>query len=133
MALDDSEFAQLHPLEGGETELAREAHAAAADRGRILGRPRILHLGIEASALRTTHGPPPLCLLINREALDQRLDLVAHRSLGERILLDMLLRQYIEHLDDHVDDLAEFCDTEAARGTGGGAGPPRPRHPRAPW
>src|SRR6185312_282371 len=51
VALDHGEFAYLHALEGGEAEIAREADAAAPDRGRILGRPRILHLRVEALAL----------------------------------------------------------------------------------
>src|SRR5262245_42974166 len=57
VAFNHGELAQLHALEGGEAELARQADAAAADRGRILGRPRVFHLGIEAPALRTAHGP----------------------------------------------------------------------------
>src|SRR5579864_6565579 len=58
VALDDNQLAQLHALEGGEAEIAGEANAAAADHRGILGRPRILHLGIEASATRTTHSCP---------------------------------------------------------------------------
>src|SRR5947209_284222 len=48
--------------------------------------------------------PPPLpysSALINREARHQRLDLVAHDRLDQRILRHALLRQNIEHLDDH--------------------------------
>src|ERR1700761_8923638 len=58
VALDHGELAQLHALEGGEAEIAGEADAAAADDRRILRRPRILDLGIEASAARTAHVLP---------------------------------------------------------------------------
>src|SRR5436305_11374743 len=75
--------------------------------------------------------PRPFCsALVNREPLYQRLHLVAHRSFGERILLDMLLRQHVEHLDDHVADLAEFRDAEAAGGTGRRAEPHARGHHR---
>ena len=57
VALDHRQLAQLHPLEGGEAEIAGQADAAAADDRRILRRPRILHLGIEAVAARTAHLP----------------------------------------------------------------------------
>src|SRR6202043_178990 len=43
VALDDRELAQLHPLEGGETEIAGDAHPPPADHGRIFGRTRVLH------------------------------------------------------------------------------------------
>src|SRR6185437_16155521 len=55
--------------------------------------------------------------LINREALEQRADLVAHLALDQRVLFRMLLRQHVEHLGDHVADLLEFGDAEAARRT----------------
>src|SRR3954452_10776957 len=54
--------------------------------------------------------PPPPPLLVNREARHQRLHLVAHRRLDQRVLLDALLRQHVQHFDDHVADLAEFRD-----------------------
>src|SRR4051795_1226497 len=60
----------------------------------------------------------PFVLLIDRKALHQRLHLVAHGSFDERVLLDALLRQHVEHLDDHVANLAEFSDAKAARGAG---------------
>src|SRR5690606_15362595 len=41
-ALDHRDLAQLHPLERGEAPAAALALAAAADRGVVLGRPRIL-------------------------------------------------------------------------------------------
>ena len=56
VALDHRQFAQLHALEGGEAPAAIRADAAAADRGVVLGRPRILHLRVEAAAIGTAHG-----------------------------------------------------------------------------
>src|SRR6185437_5368449 len=56
--LDDRQLAQLHPLEGREAGGAVRAEAAPADRGAIVGRPRILHLGIVEPAKRTAHSPP---------------------------------------------------------------------------
>src|SRR5262245_44692259 len=61
VALDDHQLTQLHALECGKAEIAGQAHAAAADDGGILGRPRVLDLGIEAAAIRTAHGRPLLC------------------------------------------------------------------------
>ncbi len=55
VALDHGQLAQLHALEGGEAEIAGQADAAAADHRQILGRPRVLHLRVEASATRATH------------------------------------------------------------------------------
>src|SRR5262249_49369381 len=62
VALDDSELAQLHALEGGEPEVAAQAHAAPADDGGILGRPRILHLGVETAAIGTAQWTSPTLL-----------------------------------------------------------------------
>src|SRR5262249_59606124 len=62
VALDDGQLAQLHPLEGGKAEIAGEAKPPPANRSRVLGRPRVLDLRIEASATRTAHRaptPPP--------------------------------------------------------------------------
>ena len=129
VALDHREFAQLHALEGGEAEIAGQADAAAADRGGILGRPRVLHLGIEAAAARTAHGLSPvpdlraIRLLIDRKTREQPLDLLAHRGFDQRILFGLLLRQHIEHFGDHLADLAEFGDPEAARRAGRRAEP----------
>src|SRR5262249_22682128 len=55
VALDHGQFAQLHALEGGETEIAGETHAPTADDRGVLGRPRVLDLGVEAGAVRTAH------------------------------------------------------------------------------
>src|SRR5688500_17500315 len=59
VTLDHGQFAQLHAFEGREAEIAGQAHSPPPDRRRILRRPRILHLGVEAVALWTTHGPRP--------------------------------------------------------------------------
>src|SRR5579872_1453298 len=59
VALDDHQLAQLHALEGGEAEIARQADAAAADDRGVLGRPGILHLGVEAVAVRAAHVRAP--------------------------------------------------------------------------
>ena len=40
VALDHGQFAQLHPLEGREAEIAGDAHPPPPDHGRILGRTR---------------------------------------------------------------------------------------------
>src|SRR3979411_480 len=58
-ALDHHKLAARHPPQGGEAEAASEAQAAPADRGRILGRTRVLHLGIETIAARTAHARLP--------------------------------------------------------------------------
>src|SRR4051794_6138222 len=65
----------------------------------------------------------PCILLINREARDQRLHLLANGRLDHRILIAALLRQYVEHLDDHVANLAEFREAEAPRRAGRRAEP----------
>src|SRR3979409_749603 len=59
VALDHPDLAELHALTGGEAEAASKAQAAPADRGRILGRTRVLHLGIETIAARTAHARLP--------------------------------------------------------------------------
>src|SRR3954462_15783599 len=60
----------------------------------------------------------PCILLINREARDQRLHLLANGRLDHRVLVAALLRQHVQHFDNHVTDLAEFGDAEAARRAG---------------
>src|SRR6185312_11166134 len=52
--------------------------------------------------------------VVDRKAADERLDLLAHRGLDQRILLGTLLGEHIEHLDDQVAHLAEFGNAEAA-------------------
>src|SRR3569832_2841222 len=58
--------------------------------------------------------PYPACnaSLINRKALQQRADLVANLRLDQRVLVRVLLRQDVAHLDDPVADLLEFGDAE---------------------
>src|SRR5829696_355927 len=60
VALDHGQFAQLHPLEGREPEVAGDAHPPPPDHGRILSRTRILHLRIETVAAGTAHPMRPL-------------------------------------------------------------------------
>src|SRR5262245_54263402 len=55
VALDDGQFAQLHAFEGRDAEIAGQTNAAAADHSQLLGRPRVSHLRIEATATRATH------------------------------------------------------------------------------
>jgi len=51
--------AELNALEGGEAVAAGRARAAPADRGAILGRAAVLHLGVFVAAERTAHQAPP--------------------------------------------------------------------------
>src|SRR4029453_12275639 len=59
--------------------------------------------------------------VVNRKSADEFPDLLAHRGFGERIFLDALLREDVEHLDDQLAHLLELGDAEAAGGAGGGA------------
>src|SRR5690606_8761663 len=56
VALRHGHFAQLHPLESGEARTTAFALAAAADRGVVLGRARVLHLAVVMRAERAPHG-----------------------------------------------------------------------------
>src|SRR5205814_10372304 len=76
--LDYGELAQLDPLEGREAGAATDAEAPAPDRAAILGRPRILHLGIIGAAKRTAH----FLLLVPRPRCRGRSS--HRRSLGRR-------------------------------------------------
>src|ERR1700730_10923 len=58
--LDHCQLTQLHPLEGREAGAATDAEPATPDRAAILGRPRILDLGVIGAAERTA----PFLLLI---------------------------------------------------------------------
>src|SRR5690606_12906380 len=53
--LDDRQFAQLHPLKGGEAAAAAVADAATADGARVFGRAAVLHLGVVIAAIGTAH------------------------------------------------------------------------------
>src|SRR5216117_928540 len=70
VALDHSEFAQLHPLKGGEAEIAGDANPPPPDHGGIFRRTRVLHLRIETVAAGTSH--PANTLLINWETVGER-------------------------------------------------------------
>src|SRR5262249_8012146 len=54
------EFAQLHALEGGEARAAGRAVASPADRRVVVGRSRVLHLGVLVTAEWTAHLLPRL-------------------------------------------------------------------------
>src|SRR5260370_42685616 len=56
------QFAQLHPLEGGEARRAIAAEPASPNRAAIVGRPRILYLRVIRTAERTPH--PVLRLIV---------------------------------------------------------------------
>src|SRR5262245_35681957 len=62
-------------------------------------------------------------LTVDREPGDELLHLLAHRGFDQRIFLDALLRQHVEHLDDQLAHLLELGDAEAAGGAGGRAEP----------
>src|SRR5258707_1155644 len=53
------EFAQLHSLKRGKTEITGDADPAPPDHGGILGRTRVLHLRIETVAAGTSHSDRP--------------------------------------------------------------------------
>src|SRR5690606_18847572 len=55
VALEDDQFAQLDPLEGGETPAALRTGPAAADGGAVVGRAAVLHLGVRISAEGAFH------------------------------------------------------------------------------
>src|SRR5262249_22588327 len=122
IALDHNQFAQLHPLECCETEIATQTDPAAADDGRILGRPRILHLGIEAC---TTRAPHPLSL-VDRESADQTFHLFGYPLFGLDVLFKAPAQQRIKYFSAHIANLPEFGDAEAPRRAGRRAEP----HPR---
>src|SRR5690606_35772100 len=112
-------------LERGEAASAGGADPAAADRGFILGRPRILHLRVETAAIRTPHRWPLCALLlrIDREARKKLLGLLADLAFDKAVFLDTLLRQHAQHFGDHVADFLELRDAEAARRAGRRAEP----------
>jgi hypothetical protein len=60
LSLDHRELAQLHALEGGEAEIAGDAHPPPPDHGGILGWTGVLHLRIQTVATRTPHPTAPL-------------------------------------------------------------------------
>ena len=107
-SLDHGQLAQLHPLEGREAAAAVRADAAAADRGAVLGRPRVLHLGVGDCRKRDSAWSASACLRIGRSgsgrstpstlllAPPPRQRRRAFRRLGDRV----------EHLGDQPADLA---------------------------
>src|SRR5436190_3536915 len=68
--------------------------------------------------------------LVDRKPPDELLHLLPHRGLDQRVFLDALLRQDIEHLDDQLTHLLKLGDAEPARGAGGRAEPHARGHRR---
>src|SRR5579875_866332 len=114
--LDHGELAKLHPLEGGEARGAVGTEPPPPDRGPLVGRPRVLHLGVFASAERTAH---LVSLLgIDGEARAQRLNPLLDRRLDRGVAGVAVGGEAVENLDDQLSDEAEFRLAEAARRAG---------------
>src|SRR3546814_12400036 len=86
--LHHRQLAQLHALEGREPGATGRTEPAAADRGVVLGRARVLHLGIVVAAERAAHRrrlPSPWCrsaeIRIAREPPALVLDTLPNRPL----------------------------------------------------
>ena len=134
--LDHHQFAQLDALEGGEPPAAIGADPPAADRGGILGRPRVLHLRVETAAIGAPHREPtplfepssPLSRSGSAGSIRRR----RSRTFASTAALPDLAvrRQAVERLDDQFADLGELGDAEAARGRGGRAEPDARGHHR---
>src|SRR5256886_17527367 len=69
VALDHREFAQQHPLKGGEAEIAGDANPPPSDHCGILAWTRVLYLRIETVAAGTSH--PANTLLIDWETVGE--------------------------------------------------------------
>src|SRR5258707_11531008 len=145
--LDDRQLTQLHSLEGREAGAATDAEPPAPDRAAILGRPRILDLGVIRGAERTAH----FLLLIPRAALPrtvvsssvrgrshgpvnrksgaQRRDGAAH-ALLDRGIAAGVVRQAAQHVADPEPDLTELGDAKPARRRRGRAEAAAGRHRR---
>src|SRR5438105_1113177 len=129
---EHGQLEQLHPLKGREARRATAAEAATPDRTAVVGRPRILDLGVIGAAERTAHlflrlfapvslsravASSPAWQRVNRETGAQRRDRAAHPRLDRGIAAGVL-RQAAQHLADPHPDLAEFGATETARRRG---------------
>src|ERR1051325_1860880 len=128
--LDDGQLAQLNPLEGGEAGGAIRTEPAPPYPRPIVGRPRILDLGVIRAAERTTHlllllAPTSWGTLVssfdavrvNRKAIAQPSHLAAHPRF-ERGIATRDFRQPAQHFGDPFPDLAEFSRAEAAGSAG---------------
>src|SRR5690606_29627683 len=113
VVLDHGDFAELDALEGGEPRAAALALAAAADRGVVLGRARVLYLAVLMGAEGAAQTLHPL---IDREAGAKLLDAGAHARLDLGIAFLTVLAQAFDHLGDQLADQAELLGAEAARG-----------------
>src|SRR5499433_4089531 len=59
--------------------------------------------------------------VVNRKSIDEFLHLLTHRRLGERVLLNALLREGLEHFYDQFAHFLELGNAEAATRPRGGA------------
>src|SRR5205085_6056314 len=116
---DDCEVAQLHSLERRKPLATCLTLPTAADGGSIFARPAVLHLAVFVRAERAAH---PLAL-IDRKARAEVADAFVHRFLDSAVILEAIGFQAIEHVSDHVGDVAELGFAEAARRAGGRAHP----------
>src|SRR5262249_787774 len=118
------ELAQLHALEGGEARAARRAVAPAANRRIVVGRSRVLNLGVLVAAEWTAHlVVPPVyrcasSVAVYREAAPEVANLPPHLRLALGVPVRAVLGDAVEHVGDQVADLAELGDAEAARRAG---------------
>src|SRR6266849_882082 len=127
--LDHRQLAELHALEGGEPGGAVRTETPSADGRAIIGRSRVLDLGVLKAAKRTAHrllspDTHPLSvrsygsraspsISVDRKAGTQILHLATHARF--RIMCFGALRHRVENLDDERTHLAEFRLAEAAR------------------
>src|SRR5262249_33333391 len=126
--LHHREFAQLHALEGGEARAAGRAVAPPADRRVVVGRSRVLHLGVLVTAEWTAHLLPRFVSCASSVAVDgkagaQSMDLGAHLGLDLGIAVGPVLGNAVQHIGDQMADLAELRHAEAARRAGRRAQP----------
>src|SRR5256886_4863261 len=114
VALDHRELAQLHPLKGGEAEIAGDANPPPPDHCGILGWTRVLYPRIETVAAGTSH--PANTLLIDWETVGERPHPFLDRGFHQRRLAVLRLRDRIEHFGNQAGDLLEFGNPKTARG-----------------
>src|SRR5262245_31083883 len=98
-------------LQDKQTRRRRMTDESSVGRESFTCVSRLPQFGQRMGGVLLSHLPP-----IDRKPADELLHLLAHRGFDERILLDALLREHVEHLDDQVAHLLELGDAEAARG-----------------
>uniref|UniRef100_A0A0N4ZIZ9 PE-PGRS family protein n=1 Tax=Parastrongyloides trichosuri TaxID=131310 RepID=A0A0N4ZIZ9_PARTI len=114
----DDQFAQLHPLEGGEAPVALRAGPTAADGRAVVRRAAVLDLGVGVSTEGALHPVGPLA--VDREACGQLAHLGGDARNDGRIGFVAAVHRR-DDVGDPVADLLELCLAEAARGAGRGA------------